>query len=77
MFHTLSKTVSPRNNWSSSMVFMLRATTLLSSFTASSTIKRLAAFLRSKIAVEKSRFVPLLGGTNGRRIHTHKNNVGM
>jgi hypothetical protein len=38
------------------MVSILSATTELSSFTASSTIRRFGAFFRSKIAVEKSRF---------------------
>jgi hypothetical protein len=37
------------------MVSILSATTELSSFTASSTIRRFGAFFRSKIAVEKSR----------------------
>jgi hypothetical protein len=53
---TLMSTVSPRNNCNFSMVSILSATTELSSFTASSTIRRFGAFFRSKIAVEKSLF---------------------
>jgi hypothetical protein len=53
---TLISTVSPRNNCNFSIVSILRATTELSSFTASSTIRRFGAFFRSKIAVEKSFF---------------------
>ncbi len=51
---TLMSTLSPRNNCNFSMVPILSATTELSSFTASSTIRRFGAFFRSKIAVEKS-----------------------
>ena len=39
------------------MVVGCRATTELSSFTASSTTRRFGDFLRSRIAVEKSRFL--------------------
>jgi hypothetical protein len=53
---TLMSTVSPRNNCNFSIVSILRATTELSSFTASSTMRRFGAFFRSKIAVEKSFF---------------------
>jgi hypothetical protein len=53
---TLISTVSPRNSCNFSIVSILRATTELSSFTASSTIRRFGAFFRSKIAVEKSFF---------------------
>ena len=48
---TLSRTVSPRKSWRVSMVVGFSATTELSSFTASSTYSRLAAFLRSRMAV--------------------------
>lgn len=51
---TLRSTVSPRKSCSVSMVLRLRATTELSSLTASSTMSRLGLFLRSKIAVLKS-----------------------
>jgi len=46
--------VSPRKSWSFSIVAGCKATTELSSLTASSTISLFAAFFRSKIAVEKS-----------------------
>lgn len=55
---TFSKTVSPRNNCKVSIVVGLRLITVLSSLIASSTIRRLGLFLRSKIAVEKSFFPP-------------------
>lgn len=51
---TFSNTVSPRNNCSVSIVVGWRLMTVLSSLIASSTINRLALFLRSRIAVEKS-----------------------
>lgn len=52
--------VSPRKSWSFSMVSGWRATTELSSLIASSTTRRFGAFFRSKMAVLKSLFVPLL-----------------
>ena len=55
---TLSRTVSPLNSCSASIVAVLRATTELSSFTASSTISLLGDFLRSRMAVLKSFFSP-------------------
>lgn len=51
---TFSRTVSPRNSCSVSMVAGFSATTELSSLMASSTYRRLAAFLRSRMAVLKS-----------------------
>lgn len=57
---TLIRIVSPRKSCSFSIVSGWSATTELSSLTASSTTRRFAAFLRSKIAVLKSLFVPLL-----------------
>lgn len=51
---TFSSTVSPRNSCSVSMVFGWRATTELSSFTASSTTRRFGEALRCIMAVEKS-----------------------
>jgi len=50
----LRRTVSPRNNCSSSILLGWRATTELSSFVASSTIKRLGRFFCSRMASEKS-----------------------
>ena len=52
--------MSPRKSWSFSIVSGWRDTTELSSLTASSTTSRFGAFFRSKIAVLKSLFVPLL-----------------
>jgi hypothetical protein len=46
--------VSPLKSCNFSIVSILRATTELSSFTASSTMRRFGDFFRSRIAVEKS-----------------------
>mmetsp|Transcript_1894 Transcript_1894/g.4711 ORF Transcript_1894/g.4711 Transcript_1894/m.4711 type:complete len:221 (+) Transcript_1894:1457-2119(+) len=61
-FLPLMSTVSPRKSCSASMVSVLRATTELSSLVASSTMRRLGDFLRSRMAVEKS-FFPSLGAS--------------
>ena len=50
-FLPLSITVSPRNNCNSSIFCWERATTLLSSFTASSMIRRLGRSFRLRMAV--------------------------
>lgn len=55
---TFSRTVSPRNSCSASIVALLRATTELSSLTASSTMSLFGLFLRSRIAVLKSFLSP-------------------
>lgn len=52
-----SKTVSPRNNCSSSIFACERLTMELSSFVASSTRRRFGRSLRFKIAVAKSSFL--------------------
>mmetsp|Transcript_13329 Transcript_13329/g.32440 ORF Transcript_13329/g.32440 Transcript_13329/m.32440 type:complete len:220 (+) Transcript_13329:2269-2928(+) len=62
-FLPLISTVSPRNSWSSSILARFSATTLLSSFTASSTTSRLGDFLRTRIAVDTS-FSFFTGGTS-------------
>ena len=51
---TLRRTVSPLKSWSSSILAMDRATTELSSLTASSTIRRLGRFFWFRIAVANS-----------------------
>ena len=53
---TFSRTVSPRNSCSVSIVLGCRAITVLSSLRASSTTSRLGDFLRSRMAVLKSFF---------------------
>lgn len=55
-FFPLMRTVSPRKRLFFSIVLGCSATTELSSFTASSTTRRLSFFFRSRIAVEKSFF---------------------
>jgi len=57
-FFGFISTVSPRKNYSFSIAAGCIGTTKLSSLIASSTTRRLADFVRSKIAVEKS-FLPL------------------
>ena len=57
---TLMRIVSPLKSCNFSIVSGCSETTELSSFTASSTTSRFGDFFRSKIAVEKSLFVPFL-----------------
>ncbi len=57
LIRTLSRTVSPLNSASFSIVLGLSATTELSSFTASSTTSLFGLFFLSKMAVEKSFFL--------------------
>ena len=68
----LRRTVSPRNNCSSSILLGWRATTELSSFVASSTIKRLGRFFCSRMASEKSL---VLRGWMVKTLVTHVHNT--
>jgi hypothetical protein len=62
-FFPLTRTMSPRKNWSRSMVAVERASTELSSLVASSTISLLGAFFLRRIAVAGSCSGSALGAT--------------
>ena len=68
---TFSSTVSPLKNCKASIVLMLRATTELSSLTASSTTSLFGDFLRSKMAVLKSFFSCFILSKNERLIRLY------